>query len=120
VVLPRFLVMVAVVAAVFVVATPALRSAIEDARKRLPSLEETDSARQGASQISSTEFAQMAAGMTPQALRTLVGEPENTSTTRIEGLELECWYYGIVGSSGAYQFCFTNGQLSSKLRFARR
>lgn len=119
-VLPRFLVLVAAIAALFVVATPALRGAIEEVRDRLPSFEEAESRGQGASQISSAEFAQMAAGVTPGALRTLAGEPESTSTTRVEGLELECWYYGIVGTSGAYQFCFTDGKLSSKLRFARR
>ena len=119
-VLPRFLVLVAAIAALFVVATPALRGAIEEVRDRLPSLERADSRGQGASQISSAEFAQMPAGVTPDALRRLAGEPESKSTTRVEGVALECWYYGIVGSSGAYQLCFVDGKLSSKLRFTRR
>jgi len=72
---------------------------------------------QSGSQISEAEFARAEMGMSPQALRAFVGEPEGRSTNRIEGLRIECWYYGIGGTSGAYQLCFTNGELRSKLRF---
>jgi hypothetical protein len=30
---------------------------------------------------------------------------------------LECWYYGVVGATGAFQFCFADDQLVSRFRF---
>jgi hypothetical protein len=72
---------------------------------------------QSGSQISEAEFERAELGMSPQALRAFVGEPEGRSANRIEGLQIECWYYGIGGTSGSYQLCFTNGKLRSKLRF---
>jgi hypothetical protein len=35
----------------------------------------------------------------------------------VEGVQLECWYYGVAGARGAYQICFENGRLSTKSRF---
>jgi hypothetical protein len=72
---------------------------------------------QSGSQISEAEFARAAIGMSPEALRAFVGEPEGESANTIEGLRIECWYYGIGGTSGSYQLCFANGKLRSKLRF---
>lgn len=79
-----------------------------------------DGGAQSASQISSGEFAQVDSGFTLDRLRALAGEPASRSATKVEGVELECWYYGIVGATGAYQFCFANGKLRAKLRFGRR
>ena len=53
-----------------------------------------------------------------RALRNLVGSPADENTVKVEGLQLECWYYGVAGATGAYQFCFQDGKLSSKRRFA--
>lgn len=75
--------------------------------------------KQGAAQLSRLEFVQARYGMSPSALRSLVGEPESETSTRVEGLDLECWYYGIVAASGSYQFCFSGGRLESKWRFER-
>jgi hypothetical protein len=75
---------------------------------------------QSASQISDGEFAQVDNGFTVARLRALAGEPASRSAAEVEGVELECWYYGIVGGTGAYQFCFANGKLRAKLRFDRR
>ncbi|MDQ3669754.1 MAG: hypothetical protein M3377_05675 [Actinomycetota bacterium] len=72
---------------------------------------------QSGSQISEAEFARAAIGTSPASLRASVGEPEGKSTNRLEGLAVECWYYGIGGTSGSYQLCFVNGKLRSKLRF---
>lgn len=72
---------------------------------------------QSGSQISEAEFERAAIGSSPEALRAFVGEPEAQSTNRIEGLRIECWYYGVGGTSGSYQLCFANGKLRSKLRF---
>jgi hypothetical protein len=79
-----------------------------------------DGGSQSASQISSGEFAQVDSGFTLARLRALAGEPASRSTAEVEGVELSCWYYGIVGTTGAYQFCFANGKLRAKLRYGRR
>jgi hypothetical protein len=117
--LSRLVLLVAAVAALLVLTAPTLRSEVGDLRERLPSLDEVKSDGQSEAQISSAEFAQIKAGLSPRALRNLVGEPASEDSTNLEGLELECMSYGIVGASGIYQFCFANGKLASKLRFGR-
>ncbi len=72
---------------------------------------------QGAAQMSEAEFQRAQDGMSTGALRALVGEPEAQTTNRVEDVRIECWYYGIGGTSGSYQLCFANGKLRSKLRF---
>jgi hypothetical protein len=79
-----------------------------------------DGGAQSASQISSGEFARVDSGFTLDRLRALAGEPASRSAAKVEGVELECWYYGIVGATGAYQFCFANGKLRAKLRYGHR
>ena len=78
-----------------------------------------ESALQGAAQLSPVEFAQLKLGTRQAALRARVGEPESRTATEVEGLRLECWYYGIVGATGSYQFCFSNGALATKWRYGR-
>jgi hypothetical protein len=117
--LSRLLLLVAAVAALLVLTAPTLRGQVGDLRESLPSLEETDSEGQSGSQISSAEFAQIKAGISPEALRDLVGKPAAEGSTKLEGLKLECLSYGIVGASGIYQLCFADEKLASKLRFAR-
>jgi hypothetical protein len=118
--LSRLVLVVAAVAALLVLTAPTLRGHISEFRESLPSLEEATSKGQSGAQISSAEFAQIKAGLSPRALRDLVGEPAADESTELEGLKLECLSYGIVGASGIYQFCFANARLSSKLRFGRR
>ena len=117
--LSRLVLLVAAVAALLVLTAPTLRGEVGDLRDRLPSLDEVNSEGQSEAQISSAEFAQIKAGLSPKALRDLVGEPASRDSTELEGLELECMSYGIVGASGIYQFCFANGKLASKLRFGK-
>ena len=74
---------------------------------------------QSASQLSEGEFAQVGNGFTITRLRALAGEPASRSAAVVEGVKLECWYYGIVGGTGAYQFCFADGKLRAKLRYDR-
>jgi hypothetical protein len=85
----------------------------------LPEAVGTDDAGggQSASQISSTEYADAAAGMSADALRALLGEPEAKDEHEVEGLRLACWYYGAGSTTGAYQFCFQNGRLRSKFAY---
>jgi hypothetical protein len=117
--LSRLLLLVAAVAALLVVAAPTLRGQISELGDSLPSLEDAGSDGQSGAQISSAEFAQIKAGLSSRALRDLVGEPASADSTKVEGLELECLSYGIVGESGIYQFCFADGKLASKLRFGK-
>ena len=74
---------------------------------------------QSASQLSEGEFAEVGNGFTTTRLRALAGEPAGRSADEVEGVKLECWYYGIVGGTGAYQFCFADGKLRAKLRYDR-
>jgi hypothetical protein len=117
--LSRLVLTVAAVAALLVVAAPTLRSQVSDLGDALPSLEEADPKGQSGAQISSAEFAEIKAGMSSKALRDLVGQPAGEESTELEGLELECLSYGIVGASGIYQFCFADDKLASKLRFGK-
>jgi hypothetical protein len=107
--------LVTVVAPAFVEGAPSLRGAIDFAASG-----SRDSDGQSASQISAGEFAEVDNGFTVARLRALAGEPASRSSAEVEGVELECWYYGIVGGTGAYQFCFADGKLRAKLRFDAR
>jgi hypothetical protein len=103
--------------ATFVLLYPAVRD-------RLPRTmnypgNKTHAVAQSASQLSSEEFAQVDAGFTPDRLRGFAGEPSTTTEASVEGVRLECWYYGVAGDRGAYQICFENGRLSGKARFGR-
>jgi hypothetical protein len=117
--LSRLLLFAAAGAAVLVVSAPTLRDSLPDPDELLPAAAEQRSGQSDA-QISSAEFAQIRAGLSPRALRDLAGEPASEDSTELEGLRLECLSYGIVGASGIYQFCFANGKLSAKLRFGKR
>lgn len=92
-------------------------------RDRLPqAMDFTDNRTQvgeSASQLSSSEFEQIEPGFTPDRLRAFAGEPAARTKASVEGVTLECWYYGIAGAQGSYQVCFENERLTAKLRFAR-
>ena len=76
-----------------------------------------DASGQSDAQVSAAEYVRVPRGITPIRLRELVGQPEARSKSEVEGVRLECWTYGIVGASGAFQFCFANGKLSSRFRY---
>jgi hypothetical protein len=119
--LTKPLLFAAVVLGLAVVGLPALLEGAPDVRGAIDFAASgaRDDGTQSASQISSGEFAQVDSGFTLTRLRALAGEPASRNATKVEGVALECWYYGIVGASGAYQFCFANGKLRAKLRFDR-
>ena len=88
-------------------------------RDRLPhSLSyERSSSSQSSSQLSTEEFGQIDSSFTPEKLGRFAGEPAERTKASVEGVQLECWYYGVAGARGAYQICFENGRLSTKSRF---
>ncbi|MFN2471823.1 MAG: hypothetical protein ABR583_12730 [Gaiellaceae bacterium] len=113
------IVVVLVAVAVLVGAGPSLLARGSDLRDDVGELVERDGGDgQSAQQISSAEFAGVHGGTLAKRLRSLAGAPDERTTVRVEGLEVECWYYGVVGATGTYQFCFVDGRLSSKRRFA--
>jgi len=114
----RLVVLVVGIAAL-AAAVPSLRGNATSLQKQVSNWVDTHGGNgQSAEQISSGEFASAHAQMTPSALRNLVGSPADESTVKVEGLQLECWYYGVAGATGVYQFCFQDGKLGSKRRFA--
>ncbi len=90
---------------------PDLRGAIQLAGKR------EQAGSQSAAQLSTVEFEQIGSGFTPGKLRSFAGEPATKSSAKVEGVALECWYYGVAGARGAYQICFEDGKLSTKVRY---
>lgn len=77
----------------------------------------SDKSEQSSKQVGPTKFAQIHTGMKKPELRRLLGKPESTDFQEVEGLRMECWYYGVLAESGSYQFCFQNDKLSSKSRY---
>lgn len=90
-------------------------------RDRLPETlrYERSSATQSSSQLSPSEFDQIDSYFTPDRLGSFAGEPSTKTEASVEGVDLECWYYGVAGARGAYQICFENGKLSTKARFGQ-
>ena len=108
----------AVVAVVFVLSGTAVLADVQSVPGRATdAIRGSDGGAQSAAQISPSEFIQVRRGASRETVRGLLGEPEDTSETRVEGLALECWVYGIAGASGAFQLCFENGRLSSRFRY---
>jgi UDP-N-acetylglucosamine 2-epimerase (non-hydrolysing) len=83
----------------------------------LPDLLEREHEAQSAAQISAAEFLRLPKGSPQSAVEASVGEPDGRHRVSIERLELDCWYYGIAGATGAYQLCFVDGKLRSKVGF---
>lgn len=76
-----------------------------------------DTEDQGAAQVSPAEFLQVKRGVTRDELRALVGQPEDKDSSTVEGVRLDCWYYGVVGATGAFQFCFADDKLVARFRY---
>jgi hypothetical protein len=103
--------------AAFVLAYPVAREHVPGVIHLLGS--RTPVAAQSGSQLSREEYARVDSAYTPERLRAFAGEPATRTEAAVEGVRLECWYYGIAGARGAYQICFENGRLSTKSRFGR-
>ena len=76
-----------------------------------------DGEGQGRAQLSAREYLSIENGWTRDRVRAFIGDPEATSSARVEGFELECWSYGIAGATGVFQLCFVDGQLESRFRY---
>ena len=114
--LAKPLLLAAAALAAFVLLSPA-------ARKHFPSIHllgvRTQPASESGSQLSTEEFDAVGTGFSPTRLRALAGDPAKETDASVEGVDLECWYYGIAGARGAFQICFENGRFSTKTRFSR-
>jgi hypothetical protein len=75
---------------------------------------------QSSSQISSAEFLSVPGGTRVERVRGLLGEPEHMSQATVEGVEIECWTYGVAGATGAFQLCFADGRLESRFRYSTK
>jgi hypothetical protein len=107
------LLLAAVAFAAFVFVYPLVRDRLPDGMN----YETSSPVAQSASQLSSEEFAAIDSSYTPDSLGGLAGEATTKTEASVEGIRLECWYYGIAGGRGAYQVCFENGRFSTKTRF---
>jgi hypothetical protein len=105
----------AVVLAAFALVYPVVRERLPDRMNYFAN--GAPGIAQSASQLSSEEYDGVDSSFTPGQLRSLAGEPARKTTASVEGIDLECWYYGIAGARGAYQICFENGRFSTKARF---
>ncbi len=114
----RLVIVAVLVVVLLAYAAPTLLGQVESLRDDVPEVFGRGSSEgQGRSQISTAEFATVRPGITPRRLRELAGEPESRDATTVEGVKIECWYYGIVADTGSYQFCFANGKLTSRFRY---
>jgi hypothetical protein len=111
------LVLAAVALAAFVLLYPLVRDRLPDRMNYVGN--GTRAVAQSASQLSSEEYDRVDSAFTPGQLRSFAGEPAKKTKASVEGIDLECWYYGIAGARGAYQICFENGRFSMKSRFGR-
>jgi hypothetical protein len=113
----KLLVMLVVAAGVLAFGGSALLERVSEARPSLPDLLDREHRDQSSAQISAAEFLRLPKGTPQSAVQASVGEPDRKHRVSIERLELDCWYYGIAGATGAYQLCFVNGKLRSKVGF---
>jgi hypothetical protein len=71
-----------------------------------------------ASHVTAAKFASIHTGQTASQVEAIIGvAPQSTDSNSVAGETLNCIYYGVLSTKGTYQFCFTNGRLSSKSRY---
>jgi hypothetical protein len=116
--LRKWLLLLVLVGVGLVVAAGPLRANVSDLRAKAERFVKEKTGGESNEQMSQSEFRELAIGDTRAHVRELVGSPQSTQRTTIEGVHLECWYYGIAAGTGSYQLCFADGRLRSKVRFA--
>jgi hypothetical protein len=115
----KLFVVALVVAAAFAFGGSALLERASEARPDVTALldEARDREGQSGAQLSASEFLRIPKEATQALVEANAGEPESRHRIAVERVELECWYYGIAGATGAYQLCFVNGKLRSKIGY---
>jgi hypothetical protein len=115
----KLFVVALVVAAAFAFGGSALLERASEARPDVTALldEARDREGQSGAQLSASEFLRLPKEATQALVEANAGEPESRHRIAVERVELECWYYGIAGATGAYQLCFVNGKLRSKIGY---
>jgi len=116
----KWLLLLLAVALLVGLSTTGVLASVRDAPRRVEGLVGNSgggTGEQSRAQLSQFEFNALSAGTTTRRLRGLVGDPQTRQTVDVEGVGVECWYYGVARASGAYQLCFQNGRLRTKTRF---
>jgi hypothetical protein len=118
----KVLVAVVVVAALVAFGGAGLLERVSDARPDVAGLldEGRDRPSQSSAQMSAAEFLRLPKDVPQAVVEASAGEPESKHRVSLERVELECWYYGIAGATGAYQICFVDGKLRAKVGFGAR
>ena len=78
--------------------------------------EEIDKSEKSSAQVTKKKVKQVKLGDTKREVRALLGKPENSDRMEVEGMKMDCWYYGVLAER-SWQFCFNNGKLESKNRY---
>jgi hypothetical protein len=115
----RFVVLVLVVVALIALSASGVFASARDVAGKVERIVRSDDRErvQSSAQLSQFEFNRLTAGTSEARLRALVGDPASRQAAKVEGIAIECWYYGVAGTTGAYQFCFQNGRLRTKARY---
>lgn len=96
----------------------AVFAAARDVPERVAAVvRDSDVQGQSGSQISGAEFLSVQQGTPRGRVRGLLGAPEHASRATVEGVDIECWTYGVAAGTGAYQLCFANGRLKSRFAY---
>lgn len=78
--------------------------------------EEIDKSEESSAQVTKAKVDKVKIGDSKKRVRKILGKPESTDKQEVEGLTMECMYYGVLADR-SWQFCFENGKLSSKNRY---
>jgi hypothetical protein len=113
----KLLVVLLVAAGLLAFGGSALLERVSEARSNLPDVLDRPQRDQSSAQLSAAEFLRLPKGSPQSVVQATVGEPDGKHHVSIERLELDCWYYGIAGATGAYQLCFVDGKLRAKVGF---
>ena len=73
-----------------------------------------------AAQVTPAKYAQIHTGQSQAAVRGILGSPENTDTTKIQGLgHSDCWYYGVLAKQTT-QICFRGDVVNYKAQYGSK
>jgi hypothetical protein len=71
-------------------------------------------------QVTAAKYTQVQNGQSQHAVKSILGSPENTDSTNVQGLgQSDCWYYGTLASQTT-QICFQNGSVDYKAQYGSK